>query len=73
MIDDMTPSGGASTMPEFPWEILQKPFDKDRFIQECAIKLFTNTDFSHSTLPISVIAKDSVNKAKALANALKLK
>lgn len=60
------------TFPKFPWDINVCQMSRERFVQECAIILYGNVDFARSTIPVTSVAKDCVDKANILANELGL-
>ena len=65
---------GSSTMqfPEQPWKIETeiKPVSRERFIQECAIELYSAVDFNNSKVSPNVNADDCVLKSYILAHSL---
>lgn len=71
MID--IPTGGGATAATFDGVITSipplknGPYSKERFIQECAMSLFSNTNFNNETNIIQA-ANNAINRAKQLAS-----
>lgn len=65
--------GGGATVSSFNGVITSipllknAPYSKERFIQECAISLFSNTNFNNETNIIQS-ANNAINRAKQLAS-----
>ena len=61
-------SGGAAS---FDGKVSLLPYTKERFIQECAIRLYSNMNFdSYGAFSVQDCVRNAVNRAKALAQQL---
>lgn len=73
MEDTTTGGGGVSAVKPFDGVITSipplknGPYSKERFIQECTISLFSNTNFNNETNIIQA-ANNAINRANELAN-----